>query len=218
MPNADIQTFIGNLVAIYRPVKKTYAIIEWIHQNAYWKRYLVDPDHASNISIRIFISQPATVKINISSHATHYVNCVAAGEYLFYDNRPVPIIQKLPASEWNFPQSFYAGEFTCDRFSEHDPNTVPTLWTVYPPIQAQPQPNVVTNAEPLPKRIAWLVAEDASKKGETCSITLDPISPITASVTSCYHVFDKDAIQKWLLTNPLCPMCKKPTKATPAFE
>jgi SUMO ligase MMS21 Smc5/6 complex component len=81
-----------------------------------------------------------------------------------------------------------------------------------------PTPAYANLPEPIPRRIAWLVAEDASKNSETCSITLDEISPITASVTTCFHVFNSDAIAKWLTTNPLCPMCKKRCQATVAFE
>jgi hypothetical protein len=67
-------------------------------------------------------------------------------------------------------------------------------------------------------RIAWIIAEDASKKGETCAITLDEVSPLTASVTSCYHVFDTKALNIWFQTNNTCPVCKQKTVATKAFE
>jgi len=67
-------------------------------------------------------------------------------------------------------------------------------------------------------RIAWIIAEDASKKGETCAITLDEVSPLTASVTSCYHVFDTKALNIWFQTNTTCPVCKQKTVATKAFE
>jgi hypothetical protein len=67
-------------------------------------------------------------------------------------------------------------------------------------------------------RIAWIIAEDASKKGETCAITLDEVSPLTASVTSCYHVFDTKALDIWFQTNTTCPVCKQNTVATKAFH
>jgi hypothetical protein len=66
-------------------------------------------------------------------------------------------------------------------------------------------------------RIAWIIAEDASKKGETCAITLDELSPLTASVTSCYHVFTTTALDIWFQTNNTCPVCKQRTVATRAF-
>jgi hypothetical protein len=66
-------------------------------------------------------------------------------------------------------------------------------------------------------RIAWIIAEDASKKGETCAITLDEISPITASVTSCYHVFTTSALETWFQTKSICPVCKQKATYTPAY-
>ena len=67
-------------------------------------------------------------------------------------------------------------------------------------------------------RIAWIIAEDASKKGDKCAITLDELSPLTASVTSCYHVFTTTALDIWFQTNHTCPVCKQRTVATRAFE
>jgi hypothetical protein len=87
------------------------------------------------------------------------------------------------------------------------------------PAAGQVPPRNIILPEEIPQRIAWIVAEDACKRGEDCSITLDAITPITAAVTSCFHVFDADAIAKWLESTPgsLCPMCKKAAVATVCF-
>jgi hypothetical protein len=87
------------------------------------------------------------------------------------------------------------------------------------PAAGQVAPRNIILPEKIPQRIAWIVAEDACKRGEDCSITLDAITPITAAVTSCFHVFDADAIAKWLESTPgsLCPMCKKAAVATVCF-
>lgn len=227
--NQDIQTFTNRYLAIYRPNKKTYSVIEWNQQRSYWRRALLDPDHTPAINIRSHNTPPALVNINISPNVNHrkHVRCKALDKFLFYNNIRVPVIQKVPGSEHEFVHSTFAGEFTCTTVSTEPVFTQP-MWTLYPPAPAPalapPVPPSSANQvfanlpEPIPRRIAWLVAEDASKNGETCSITLDDISPITASVTTCFHVFNSDAIAKWLITNPRCPMCKKRCQATVAFE
>ena len=223
----DIQTFANRYLAIYRPNKKTYSVIEWNQQRRFWRRALLDPDHTPAINIRSHNTPSALVNINISPQINRqkYVRCKALDRFLFYNNIRVPIIQKCPGSEHEFVNSTFAGEFPCTTVSTEPIHTQP-LWTLYPPAPAPaaappvptPTPVVSNLPEAIPRRIAWLIAEDASKNSETCSITLDEISPITASVTTCFHVFNSDAIAKWLTTNSLCPMCKKRCQATVAFE
>ena len=75
-----------------------------------------------------------------------------------------------------------------------------------------------TNIEALPQRIAWLVAEAASNQNETCAISMETLSPITAAVTSCFHVFDSESIERWMLQNSTCPTCRKACKISKAFN
>jgi SUMO ligase MMS21 Smc5/6 complex component len=72
--------------------------------------------------------------------------------------------------------------------------------------------------EKIPQRIAWIIAEAA--KEELCPISTNPISPITASVTTCFHVFETEAINEWIARNPVtpCPVCRKVCMATPAYS
>jgi hypothetical protein len=93
-----------------------------------------------------------------------------------------------------------------------------SLWDLLPAAPV-PQPTVIlaTTLEAIPKRIAWLIAEDAAKNDEKCPITMELISPITASVTNCYHTFDTQAIMSWLINNTTCPQCRKKCVATAAY-
>lgn len=60
------------------------------------------------------------------------------------------------------------------------------------------------------KRIADLVIKDVIQQELTCSITMNPFTPETATcVAPCYHVFDKDAITTWLETKDTCPECRE---------
>lgn len=66
-------------------------------------------------------------------------------------------------------------------------------------------------APKVQKRVADLMIADAVSKGETCSITLNPLTQETATcVAPCYHIFEKEAIQTWLATKHTCPECREP--------
>jgi len=221
MTIGNIRLFRRGQIAVFRPNKKTYSLLGWNVNGTYWSRDTVDPEYAAAATIRTHALPPAPVLINTISHNTTVnlnVKCKATGKYLFYNGLEVPIVVKERGSPRSFSDSIYNFEFTCTATAEEEPNTEP-LWTLY-----TPEPRVVytvltpePHIEPLPQRIAWLIAEDASKRGETCSITLDEVSPITASVTTCFHVFDANAIATWFQTNDTCPMCKRKAIATSAY-
>jgi len=61
----------------------------------------------------------------------------------------------------------------------------------------------------LPKHIAELIAKDAVVREEICPITMDAITMETCAVTSCFHVFERDALAMWHVTNNTCPVCKQ---------
>jgi SUMO ligase MMS21 Smc5/6 complex component len=46
-------------------------------------------------------------------------------------------------------------------------------------------------------------------KNETCPITYESLTIETISITSCYHVFNKDAITNWFKTKNNCPVCRE---------
>ena len=227
----DIQTFNTNFIAIYRPKKKTYSILTWDQTFRYWKRALVDPELQPNITIARIRIAPASVSIKIDrTNSDLFVKCLVQGKLLFYGPNFVPIIEKRSSSTRNFPNGIYAGEFTCTNVHTGPvPNTnTNPLWTLRPvqqidnanplPLVANPLPINPLPVEPIPQRIAWLIAEDACVRNEICSIILEPISPITSSVTNCFHVFETNAIKTWLEKNSTCPLCKKKTVATKAFN
>jgi len=226
----DIQTFNTNFIAIFRPKKQTYSILTWDQQFRYWKRALVDPELQPTITVGRITIPPASVSIKIDRTTSNlFVKCLVQGKVLMYGTAVVPIIQKKSGSTRNFPNGIYAGEFTCTNLYTGNIPNANTLWTLRPvpqienpvqlPIIANPLPiNPVVSVEPIPQRIAWLIAEDACVRNEICSIILEPISPITSSVTNCFHVFETNAIKTWLEKNSTCPLCKKKAVATKAFN
>jgi len=215
MTDRIIQRFTEAYLAIYRPVKKTYSIIGWVREGAYWKR-AIPPTHGvqAAISLRYQTIPPATAKINVIKHNTRdilNIECMASGQYLIYGSYRIPIIVKKTTSPTSFPLSIFNKEFPCDAESLETSEVAP-LWelTAQTPVQ-------IKKKQGIPQRIAWIIAENASQKGDTCPITLDTITPMTAAVTSCFHVFQKDALNTWFLTDSKCPLCKEPTVATEAF-
>lgn len=100
-----------------------------------------------------------------------------------------------------------------------------------PPMNRRPE-NVPPPAqkvvlEPIPRRIAWLVAEDAQKQNEHCGITFEDISPLTAAVTTCFHCFDANALALWFSSQrddtnapgqTTCPLCRKICLTTKAYN
>jgi hypothetical protein len=224
MAERSINIFRDPYLAIYRPNKKTYSIVQWVDQGRYWKRTLVDYDLIATTTLRTQLIPLGNCEINIYPNNTNQailVNCVASGQYLRYGNFDVAIIQKKPNSRASFRANIFMCEFPCTTVTQETqetPGTLP-LWTIGDPNRIYTHISSITiKPQPLPTRIAWIIAEDASKKGETCPISLDAISPITASVTSCYHVFDSNALATWLRTKNTCPMCKQKTVATVAYD
>jgi hypothetical protein len=69
---------------------------------------------------------------------------------------------------------------------------------------------------PIPKYVAQLLVKDAISNNVTCPITMDALETDNeqTAVTSCYHVFQKDAIQMWMVKNTSCPVCKQACSIT----
>lgn len=204
MENEYIRLFCSDFIAVYRPNKSTYSILKYIGN--VWKRHNISP---GSVQPQVIYEQdipPAPVKIAIDSSGL-FVHCTGSGEYLLYENKVLAIIRKMPNSVKKFPQSYYSGEFTVNIRGERE-NDVP-LWTLFPAEPVVPPPSTPPIDRPkLPQHIAWIIAEDACKNNQSCSITLNPISPTTASVTNCFHVFETEAIHTALQVNARCPVCR----------
>jgi hypothetical protein len=69
--------------------------------------------------------------------------------------------------------------------------------------------NHVNMRRVLPKHVAEMIANDAVAREEVCPITMDPITLETCAVTSCFHVFERDALAMWHVANNTCPVCKQ---------
>jgi hypothetical protein len=70
--------------------------------------------------------------------------------------------------------------------------------------------NRINPTNKVQKRIADLVIKDAVKQELICPITMNPLTLSSATcVSPCYHIFEKDAITRWLETKNTCPECRE---------
>ena len=68
-----------------------------------------------------------------------------------------------------------------------------------------------------PKFVTDIIVADAIAKGATCPITMEPLKADKVTVTTCYHVFDTDALNTWAAAQiataeavtTVCPQCRK---------
>jgi len=222
MPVYRIHNFTGNLIAFHRPVKRTYFFLKWFENTQKWHR--CDDDHPQ-ISLHRSTAHNSTGEVNINlqlGRSTRNIHITADRYFLKSGTVSIPIVKKVGIAiqgiqglkEYTVTLPHDAATYELDTI----------LWIRRPPQQQPPVTVPVLQAqapEPMPQRIAWLIAEDAFKRNEVCPITQDEILPITACVTTCFHVFNTEAFQRWAQQRPSqitpCPMCRKPCKMTVAY-
>ena len=173
--------------------------------------------------------------VTIRLQNTSYVEIRSIGNYLRIGRQNVPIVQRVagPAIPISIVNNDFGGVTRGEPYL-HDVE----LWTVPPTpteaevaaataaaataaegaVRAFREGAVVAPIKPLPKRVAWIIAEDAGKNGDKCAITMELITPITAGVTTCFHCFDYESIQTWMGNHTTCPQCRERCAITKAFE
>lgn len=76
-------------------------------------------------------------------------------------------------------------------------------------LPSPPVPEKPSAPQPFPKHLVAAVLEKAASEGQTCPITLEPITPATSSITSCGHIFHTSAIKDWIQQHGTCPECRQ---------
>lgn len=74
-----------------------------------------------------------------------------------------------------------------------------------------PSANAAANVQTKPQtRISLLMIADSIASNATCPITTNPLTHETAvCVAPCYHIFEREAITKWLESKDTCPTCRE---------
>jgi SUMO ligase MMS21 Smc5/6 complex component len=73
-----------------------------------------------------------------------------------------------------------------------------------------PRQSPTARTQPIPNHVAQILIRHARTTVDTCPISLEPYDAcLDLSITSCFHIFKTDAIQRWMETNhDLCPVCR----------
>jgi hypothetical protein len=219
----EIHTFNTHHVAFFRPIKRTYVFLFWHHHVRKWLKFT---DTLPNLTLhRSSTTDNGAVSINIATRpngTAQLINVRSRGYYLQSGNTRITLLEKTGA----LPAPFNTVDYALADPTAAAGLTDFALWLTQPPALAPalapapaPPPTLV-QLKPIPKRIAWMVAEEASKN-EMCPILAEAISPITAAVTTCFHTFDHDSINEWFVRNPVntkCPVCREICLFTKAFD
>lgn len=215
----QIHSFRTSHIAFFRPIKKSYFVLHW---NNVVRKWVCNSDPLENLRLyRSTVSLDGKVRINVATRAgSRSINTEvkSSGYFLESGLTQITIVEKVG---YQLPSKFMISEYTVvDTPLTH---VDVELWTVAPPppLGPVPVPQASNILKALPKRIAWLIAEDSSKAEDTCPISTEVISPVTAAVTTCFHVFDNASIEQWFTMNPVntkCPVCREVCLMTKAFS
>jgi hypothetical protein len=77
------------------------------------------------------------------------------------------------------------------------------------PVEAPPPKVKGGPKESIPAFVRNVLIADAVAKATTCPITMEPLTAANAAVTTCFHLFQKEAIGTWLRDHSSCPVCKQ---------
>jgi hypothetical protein len=107
-----------------------------------------------------------------------------------------PVFESPAALEWtrNYKTINKTMHFSIERIARPIP---------YSPVK----PKLTISS--IPTFVVNTLLEAAIQEKRECSITMEPITKETAAVTSCYHIFNRDAIAIWLASTTSCPVCKQ---------
>jgi len=80
------------------------------------------------------------------------------------------------------------------------------------PAHAHVPANRQKHVYPIPKNIAETLIRELIKNQQICPISHEPLQIETTVLTSCFHVFNGDALTTWLTSHNSCPICKQSTE------
>jgi hypothetical protein len=60
----------------------------------------------------------------------------------------------------------------------------------------------------IPLFVAEALLERAEKAGEECAIAMEPLEKGDVAATSCFHLFQRAALETWMEDHSSCPICK----------
>ena len=172
-------------------------------ENSYWRNNQPTQDVVSYTCVReSSVSGPTTYEARLTR--THRIIVTEGGDIPEYklESRNTILESKFyhvtrdddPGERWHFKESMVRPE-------------------PLPASAASSSSHASASHAKIPKHILKVFIEDAISKNSLCPITMEPLTLENASITSCGHLFDKEALCLSLKTCKKCPMCRADAKA-----
>ena len=134
-----------------------------------------------------------------------------------------PVISIIEANIWKLPYNSHhvsvsdvvaldeedVSSYMTAVIYRTDPNSPENTAPIPPRVAAA---EAINSTKGLPLHVANIVLSEAIRNNEICPITNEPITATGCCVTSCGHVYFKEAIEEWLsrpASHGKCPVCKQ---------
>lgn len=131
-----------------------------------------------------------------SGNLSREIRWMFTNERLVHEDVRIPVIRITPMST-TLPQI---------KITSFIPITQPVQPVQPPAVPVEKKFPITT----IPQHIVAALLRDAAMQEEVCPITSEEIDVANGAITSCFHLFEKNAIMQWLLmpnSNDKCPVC-----------
>ena len=220
--NQQVQQDLPILFAVLtkRGQTRGYYLVRWSHGGVDAANkiiHVLKPANHHNRFYNINAFQRAGIRWNTIVTKKNQGTMIRAGKWKFVNERlhsngdRIPVIRISPSSSTLPLMPSYAFVPITTN------NTVPAVPVPAVPVPAVPPVNLtVTRKYPIvtiPQHIVLSLLRDAVMQEEVCPITSENIDVANGAITSCFHLFEKNAILQWLLmpsSQDKCPVCNCP--------
>ena len=198
-----------------------YYLVRWSHgglDTANKIIHVLKPANHHNRFYNIHAFQRPGIRWNNIVTKKNQGTMIRASKWKFVNERlhsngdRIPVIRISPTSS-TLPQmpSYAFVPITTNNNVQAPPVAPPVVPPAVPPVNL-----TVTRKYPIstiPQHIVLSLLRDAVMQEEVCPITSENIDVANGAVTSCFHLFEKNAILQWLLmpsSQDKCPVCNCP--------
>jgi len=230
--NQQVQQDLPILFAVLtkRGQTRGYYLVRWSHGGVDAANkiiHVLKPANHHNRFYNINAFQRAGIRWNTIVTKKNQGTMIRAGKWKFVNERlhsnafgdRIPVIRISPSSSTLplMPSYAFVPITTNNTVPAVPVPAVPVPAVPAVPVPAVPPVNVtVTRKYPIvtiPQHTVLSLLRDAVMQEEVCPITSENIDVANGAVTSCFHLFEKNAILQWLLmpsSQDKCPVCNCP--------
>jgi len=228
--NQQVQQDLPILFAVLtkRGQTRGYYLVRWSHGGVDAANkiiHVLKPANHHNRFYNINAFQRAGIRWNTIVTKKNHGTMIRAGKWKFVNERlhsngdRIPVIRISPSSSTLplMPSYAFVPITTNNTVPAVPVPAVPVPAVPVPAVPAVPPVNVtVTRKYPIvtiPQHTVLSLLRDAVMQEEVCPITSENIDVANGAITSCFHLFEKNAILQWLLmpsSQDKCPVCNCP--------